>query len=77
MFLLVPAYLGSPRQRAVKRLCVYVCVYVVMMMMMITVVSAVIFIFTAGYMLSSCVCPSVRPSQAGSVLKRLDDRAGF
>ena len=54
-----------------------VCVCVVMMMMMITVVSAVIFIFTAGYMLSSCVCPSVRPSQAGSILKRLDDRAGF
>ena len=26
MFLLVPAHLGSPRQRAVKRLCVCVCV---------------------------------------------------
>ena len=27
MFLLVPVYLASPRQRAVKRLCVCVCVY--------------------------------------------------
>jgi len=27
MFLLVPAYLGSPGQRAVKQLCVCVCVY--------------------------------------------------
>jgi len=26
MFLLVPAYLGSPGQKAVKRLCVCVCV---------------------------------------------------
>jgi len=25
MFLLVPAYLGSPGQKAVKRLCVCVC----------------------------------------------------
>ena len=25
---LVPAYLGSPGQRAVKRVCVYVCMYV-------------------------------------------------
>jgi len=25
---LVPAYLGSPGQRAVKRVCVYVCIYV-------------------------------------------------
>ena len=25
---LVPARLGSPRQRAIKRVCVYVCVYV-------------------------------------------------
>ena len=28
MFLLVPAYPGSPRQKAVKRLCVRVCVCV-------------------------------------------------
>jgi len=28
MFLLVPAHLGRPRQRAVKRLCVCVCVCV-------------------------------------------------
>jgi len=28
MFLLVPAYLGSPGQKAVKRLCVCVCVCV-------------------------------------------------
>ena len=27
---LVPAYLGSPRQRAVKRVCVYVCVIIVL-----------------------------------------------
>jgi len=29
MFLLVPAYPGSPGQKAVKRLCVCVCVLVV------------------------------------------------
>jgi len=29
MFLLVPAYPGSPGQRAIKRLCVYVFVVVV------------------------------------------------
>jgi len=29
MFLLVPAYLGSPGQKAVKRLCVCVCVCVI------------------------------------------------
>ena len=28
MFLLVPAYPGSPGQKAVNRLCVYVCVCV-------------------------------------------------
>ena len=28
MFLLVPAYPGSPGQKAVKRLCVCVCVFV-------------------------------------------------
>jgi len=28
MFLLVPAYPGSPGQKAVKRLCACVCVYV-------------------------------------------------
>jgi len=27
MFLLVPAYLGSPGQKAVKRLCVCVCIF--------------------------------------------------
>ena len=27
MFLLVPAYPGCPGPKAVKRLCVYVCVY--------------------------------------------------
>jgi len=29
MFLLVPAYPGSPGQKAVKRLCVFVCVVAV------------------------------------------------
>jgi len=28
VFLLVPAYLGCPGQKAVKRLCVCVCVYI-------------------------------------------------
>jgi len=31
MFLLVPAYPGSPGQKAVKRLCVCVCLYLMML----------------------------------------------
>ena len=45
MFLLVPAYPGSPGQRAVKRLCVCVCVCVCkctdLLLIIITVVCCI------------------------------------
>jgi len=44
MFLLVPAYPGSPGQKAVKRLCVCVCVRACVRVIIIIIIAYVILI---------------------------------